>query len=194
MKKKIFDSQLLAFFKNKLEYVLSRVYEKQYPELSARSMFPVSNEGGEGVDSISYEVWDETGIAQFVSAYAGDIPRADIKAQKFSVPVHRMAESFGMTLDEIKKAKRTGSNLSDRKAKAVRNGHEEKLNQVAFYGDTNLGLMGLFSHPSIPNANAPTLDWETGPKTPQQILDCFKAMDESADFNRHFRQCRVSLL
>lgn len=172
---KIFDSELLAFFKTKLEYVLARVYEKKYPELSSRLMFPVSSEGGEGVDSISYEVWDETGIAQFISAYAGDIPRADVKAQKFSVPIHRMAEAFGMSLDEIKKAQRTGSNLSDRKAKAVRNGHELKLNEVAFYGSDELGLMGLFSHPSIPNGNAPTLDWETGPKTPQEILDCFKA-------------------
>jgi hypothetical protein len=174
---KALDSSELAFFKKQLELILTKVYETKYPQLSARSMFPVSPEGGEGIDSVSYEIWDGRGIADFVAAYAGDIPRADVSSRKVTSPVHRMAECFGMTLDEIKKSNRTGAPLSDRKAKEVRKGHEEKLNQTAFYGNTSLGLMGLFSHPSILNGAAPTLDWDdsVSPATTDEILACFAA-------------------
>lgn len=174
---KAMDSTELAFFKRQLELILTKVYETKYPTLSARSMFPVSPEGGEGIDSVTYQIWDEVGIAEFIAAYAGDIPRADVSSRSVTSPVHRMAEGFGMTLDEIKKAARTGVQLSDRKAKATRNGHEKKLNQTAFYGNAALGLQGLFSHPNIPNGAAPTLDWDddTTPATTDEILACFSA-------------------
>jgi hypothetical protein len=170
---KALDSNELAFWKKQLELILTKVYETKYPKLSARSMFPVSPEGGEGIDSVTYEIWDEVGVAEFIAAYAGDIPRADVSSRTVTSPVHRMAEGFGMTLDEIKKAQRTGVRLSDRKARAVRNGHEKKLNETAFYGNALLGLQGLFSHPSIPNAAASTLDWDDGTVTTDEILACF---------------------
>ena len=175
-KKATLDSKQLAFFKQKLEYMLAKVFQKPYPALSARAMFPVSAEGGEGIDSVAYEIWDEQGIAEFISAYAGDIPRVDVSSEKVTVPVHRMAASFGMTLDDIKKAMRTGVALSNRKAMAVRNGHEQTLNKTAFLGNSRLGLQGLFSHTSIPNGVAPYLDWDTGtPATALEMLACFKA-------------------
>lgn len=174
---KAMDSAELAFFKAQLERILAAVYETKYPTLSARSMFSVSPEGGEGIDSVTYQIWSSAGIAQFIAAYAGDIPRADVASRTVTSPVHRMAESFGMTLDEIKKAARTGTPLSERKAKAVREGHERKLNETAFYGNALLGLMGLFAHPSIPNAAAPILDWDDplDLSTPDEILSCFAA-------------------
>jgi hypothetical protein len=174
---KAMDSTELAFFKKQLELILSKVYETKYPTLSARAMFPVSPEGGEGIDSVTYQIWDEVGMAEFIAAYAGDIPRADVSSRSVTSPVHRMAEGFGMTIDEIKKAARTGVQLSDRKAKAVRNGHEQKLNETAFYGNALLGLQGLFSHPNIPNGAAPHLDWDAAldPATTDEILSCFAA-------------------
>ena len=172
---KAFDSAELAFFKKQLELVLARVVETKYPTLYARQMFPVSPEGGEGIDSVTYSIWDETGMAEFISAYAGDIPMADVSHRSVTSPVHRMSEGFRMTLDEIKKAARTGVNLSDRKARSVRNGHEARLNKTAFYGHAGLNLPGLFSHPSIENGAAPNLDWDddVDPATPDEILACF---------------------
>lgn len=174
---KALDSKELAFWKRQLEYIKSRIIETKYPRLYARQMFPVSAEGGEGVKSITYQIWDEVGEAQFIAAYAGDIPRADVSSREVTSPVHRMAESFGMSLDEIKAARRTGVNLDFRKGAAVRNGHEELLNRTAFYGNSLLNLMGLFAHPNIPNGAAPHLDWDDSvdPATPDEILACFKA-------------------
>lgn len=171
------DSKELAFFKSQLELILKKVYETKYPTLSARSMFAVSPEGGRGIDSVSYQIWDEVGEAEFIAAYAGQIPRADVSSRKVTSPVHRMAESFGMTLDEIAKSALTGAPLSARKAQAVRNGHEAKLNKTAFYGNPMLGLMGLFAHPNIPNGAAPTLDWDDplDTATPDEIVACFAA-------------------
>ena len=157
--------------------MLKKVYETKYPHLSARDMFPVSPEGGEGYDSVTYEIWDQKGIAEFVAAYAGDIPRADVSSRSVTSPIKRMALAFGMTIDEIKKAKLTNTPLSTRKADAVHKGHEETLNTTAFYGNAALNLQGLFSHPSIQNGAAPTLDWDDSvtPATVDEILACFAA-------------------
>lgn len=175
MSKSVFDSVNLGFFKRQLEHILTKVFQTPYPAKSARSMFPVSEEGG-AATSITYYIWDDRGIAEFISSYAGDIPRADVSARSVTIPVHRMAESFGMTLDEIKAAQQSGTNLSAKKADAVRKGHEDKLNEVAFYGAPEYSLQGLFSHPSIPNGEAPYLDWddEVSPKTADEILACFR--------------------
>jgi len=165
------NSVMLAWFKTAFELMLSKVFEVKYPRLSAREMFPVSQEGGKGIDSVSYEVWDDVGIAEFIAAYANGIPRAEVGGRKYTVPVHRMALSFGMTIDEIEKSQVTGLPLSNKKAMAVRKGHEYTINRTAFYGNDQLGLMGLFSHPSITRIDdAPDL----ASMTVDQILAFFK--------------------
>lgn len=171
----VLDANETAFWQKELEHMKAQTYDIDYPELNARKVFPVSREGGEGVRSITYQVWDHAGMAKFISNYASDIPRADVKGENVTIPVHRMAESFGMTLDEIKEARRTGRSLSNRKMVAVRDGHENKLNSVAFLGDAEHNLQGLFSHVNIPNGEAPTGEWDEGTTTPAQILADIKA-------------------
>lgn len=166
----ILDANETAFWQKELEHMKARTYDIDYPEFNARKVFPVSNEGGEGVRSITYQTWDHAGMAKIISNYASDIPRADVKGTTYTIPVHRMAESFGMTIDEIKEARRVGRSLSNRKMVAVRDGHENKLNDIAFNGDSEHNLMGLFSHPNIPNGQAPNGKWDEGTTTPDDIL------------------------
>lgn len=164
----ILDASEGIFFKKQLEYLKARTYDVKYPALSYRDLIPISMEGGEGITSITYETFDRVGMAKLINAYAADLPRADIKATETTVPVHRAASSFAYTIDEIKAAARTGRPLQQRRATAARQAIEELFNSIAWNGNADAGLYGVFTHPNIPRANAPTGTWSTA--TVDQIL------------------------
>lgn len=171
----VLDANETAFWKRQLEHIKTRVFQVVYPELFARKAFPVSAEGGSGITSITYTMWDEVGIAKIIGNYATGIPRVDIKGTEHTVPVRRLADAFGMTIDEIRAAARTGRPLSAQKAMAARRGHEQTLNNIAYLGDSQYNLNGLFSHANIPWGYALTGDWTGGTTTAAQILADIKA-------------------
>ena len=174
-RRSVLDANETAFWKRELEHLKAQTYDVVYPGLAARLAFPVSKEGGSGITSITYQVWDSVGVAKIIGAYAKDIPRIDIKGTEVTVPVRRLADAFGLSLDEIRAAARVGRSLKPQKVIAAREGHEITLNNIAFNGDATHNLQGLFSHPNISNGAAPTGLWTGGTTTPAQILADLKA-------------------
>ena len=72
------DADGAVFFQRQLEHIKARSYDVRYAELKARTLFPVSNEGGPGVTTITYRTYDQVGAAKIINAYADDLPRADV--------------------------------------------------------------------------------------------------------------------
>jgi len=177
------DANEGVFYARELEHIKARTYDKKYPALTYRELIPISMEGGEGITSITYESYDRVGMAKLINAYAADLPRSDIKVQQTTVPVKRAADSFAFTIDEIKAASRTGRPLPQKRANASRQAIEELFNSIAWYGNADAGLEGVFSHPNIPRANAPTGTWSGA--TAAEIL---------ADVNAGFSQVHVDTL
>lgn len=168
----IMDADGAVFFQRQLEHIKARSYDVQYPELKARMLFPVSNEGGPGVTSITYRTYDQSGAAKIINAYADDLPRADIAGKETTIPVRSVGISYGYNLDEIQASQLTGLGLDQRRANAARRSTEQVVNDVAFFGDADSNLPGLFSNPNIPsgavvNGGSGTA-WST--KTADQIL------------------------
>lgn len=177
------DANEGVFYARELEHIKARSYDVKYPALTYRELIPISMEGGEGITSITYESYDRVGMAKLINAYAADLPRSDIKVKQTTVPVKRAADSFAFTIDEIKAAARTGRPLPQRRANAARQAVEELFNQIAWYGNADAGLEGVFSHPNIPRANAPTGTWSGA-----------TAADILADVNAGFSQVHVDTL
>ena len=146
----IMDADGAFFFQRQLEHIKARSYDVRYAELKARMLFPVSNEGGAGVTSITYRTYDQAGAAKIINAYADDLPRADVAGKETTIPVRSVGISFGYNLDEIQSSQLTGSSLDQRRANAARRSNEQVVNDVAFFGDASSGLPGLFSNPNIP--------------------------------------------
>lgn len=160
------------FFQRQLEHIKAKSYDVQYAELKARTLFPVSNEGGPGINSITYRTYDAVGSAKIINAYADDLPRSDVSGKETVIPVRSVGISYGYNLDEIQASQLTGAALDQRRANGARRAVEQTVNDVAFFGDTVSGLPGLFSNPNIPigavvNPGAGT-EWVN--KTPDQIL------------------------
>lgn len=166
------DADGAVFFARQLEHIKSKSYDTQYAELKARSLFPVSNEGGIGVTTITYRTYDMVGAAKIINAYADNLPRADVAGKETTIPVRSVGSSYGYNLDEIQASQLTGVGLDQRRANASRRAVEQVVNTVAFVGDAASGLPGLFSNPNIPTGAAvdPGAGTEFVNKTPDQIL------------------------
>ncbi len=157
------DAESTIFFETQLEAVKSRSYDKKYPALKARTLIPVSFEAGAGAESISYEQFEQFGMAKIISNYARDLPRADVKGKKFVSSVESLGMSYGYSVQEIRAAQMAGKPLQQRKANAARRGVMEKENTIALFGDAGTGLKGLLNNVNVPiqvlQADGPGIPW-----------------------------------
>lgn len=181
MNSAMLDADGAVFFQRQLEHIKARSYDVQYAELKARMLFPVSNEGGPGITTITYRTYDQVGAAKIINAYANDLPRADVAGKETTIPVRSVGISYGYNLDEIQASQLTGAALDQRRANAAVRSIEQKINDVAYFGDSASGLPGLFSNPNIPTGNVvdPGSGTEWVNKTPDEIL--FDINDAMAD-------------
>lgn len=142
------DAAESAFILRELEHLRSKVYETEYPENRARALLPTLNEG-DGADFISVETTDSFGSAKIISDYADDLPRADTKSSLDSQKVRDLGTSYGVSLQEMRRAARVGKPLKERKAKAARKAIEDLIDQIAFFGDAKYDLKGFANHPQL---------------------------------------------
>lgn len=166
------DADGAYFFARQLEYIKARSYDVKYPQLKARMIFPVSNEGGKGVTTVTYRTYDMSGVAKIINSYAEDLPRADVAGKETTIPVRSIGTSYGYNIDEIDSAQLAGSPLDQRRANASRKTIEQVINDVALFGDAVSGMPGLFSNPNIPIGGVvdPGAGTSWASKTPTEIL------------------------
>ncbi len=173
MQFKHLDDVGAAFFQRELELIKARSYDVLYADLIARTLFPVNNEGGLAITSITYRTYDKVGAAKLINNYAKDLPRADVGGKETTIPVKEIGTSYGYTIKEIAASQLTGRGLDQRRANAAVRAVEEEVNDIAFFGRTDAGLPGFLTNPNIPvvtvvNGAGGTPQWTT--KTPDEIL------------------------
>lgn len=137
------------FFARELEHVKSKTYDIKFPFLKARLIFPLDFSTNAGAETITYEQYDQVGMAKIISNYADDLPRADVKGQEFTSRVRTIASSYGYNYDEVQAAKMAGKPLVTRKANAAKRAHMVLENKIAFFGDATHNLQGFLTNPNI---------------------------------------------
>lgn len=167
------DAAETAFFERELESVKSRTYDVVRAPLKAMQLIPMSTDAGAGAETITYQQFDQTGIAKIVANYADDLPRANVKGKEFTSRVKSIGNSFGYSLQEVRAAQFAGRPLNQRLAAAAARAQREAWNRLAFYGDEEHGIQGWLSNPNVPSsavvAGAST-DTEWSTKTTDEIL------------------------
>lgn len=168
------DATDAIFFARQLEHTKANTYDIKYPELKARSLFPVSTEAGQGAETIKYEQFDQVGVAKIISSYAHDLPRADIKGKEFRSPVRSLGDSYGYNVQEIAAARMAGKSLEQRRASAAKRAMMQLENTLAFFGDSDHDIPGFLSNPNIPVTTVPAdgtgSSTEFEDKTADQII------------------------
>lgn len=170
----ILDANESIYFARQLEQIRSKSYDVKRAALNAIRLMPVDTSINPGVEFITYRQYDTVGIAKIIANYADDLPRADVVAKEFTSPVRGIGNSYGYSVQEIRAAQFTGTDLTTKKTNATRRAHDETINRLAWAGDTVSGLPGLLSNANIPGYTVPADGtgssklWST--KTPDLIL------------------------
>lgn len=168
------DANESAFFKRQLEYIKTKTYDVMYKELKYPGILPVSTETPNGATTITWRSFEGVGFAKWISDYANDFPRVDVIGTEHSVKPKGMGDSYGYSIEEIRRAQFGRFNLNARRAKMARRAIEEKLNTTAIEGDDEYGLNGLIDYPGITEYTVPADGtgtsklWST--KTPDEII------------------------
>lgn len=167
------DADQTIFFARELEHVKSKTYDVRYADLKARTLIPVSNEAGPAAESITYYQYDQVGLAKIIGSYAKDLPRADVRAKKFTSPVESLGTSYGYSLQDVRAAAAAGKPLEQRKANAARRAIEQQINTIALFGNDDYNLPGFLNNANVPETTAPngaggSALWAN--KTPDEIL------------------------
>lgn len=134
-----------VFFARELDQVKAKTYDKQYPELSALTYFPITSEVNEGAETTTYYSYDITGMASIINNYATDLPRVDIKGEPHTANIRSIGDSYGYNVQEMRASRMAGKSLDARKGAAARRASDYMVNKIAFAGDKKHNLVGIFS-------------------------------------------------
>lgn len=157
----------LAFFVSQLTSIEARIYEVKYRKIVYQDFVPVDTSDPEWIDEVTYFSFDAVTVGKFVGANAKDLPRSDITAAKSTIKVFYGGNSYGYSLDELRKSQQLRMPVDISKATASRRGFEEHAQRVAFFGDSDRGITGLFNNANV-QSDTSTVNWDSA--TGQEIV------------------------
>lgn len=134
-----------VFFARELDHVKAKSYDVEYPELTALSLFPISQEADAGAETITYYTYDRNGLAKVIDSYSNDLPRADVTGKPSYAKIKSIGDSYGYSVQEMRASRLAGKSLDSRKGESARYAIDEKINTIAWAGDKESGLMGVLS-------------------------------------------------
>jgi len=150
MTTEIRNDEVGLFLARELETILARTFEVEYADIKYSMVIPVSSEVGNGADSYTYRVFDKQGSMKVIGDKAKDLPRADVLRKEITHPVRSVGSSFAYTVQETRAAAMVpGMNLEQRRANAVRRAYEEKMQEIAYFGDAPSGMKGFFNNNQV---------------------------------------------
>jgi hypothetical protein len=137
------------FLERQLEFIRPQVFEVTYADIKYPTLLPVTSEAGPGAQTFTYRIMDSTGEFKLIADAADDLPRADISQVEKSINIRSFGGSFGYTVQELRAAQMATIALEQRRATAVRRAYEEKVESVAMFGESSVGLVGFFNNPTV---------------------------------------------
>ena len=158
------------FLERQLEYIRPQVFEVQYADIKYPTILPVTSEAGSGAQTFTYRIMDATGEFKVIADAADDLPRADISQTEKSINIRSIGGSFGYTVQELRAAQMANIALEQRRASAVRRAYEEKVEDIAMFGEASVGLGGFFNNSTVDLVVADKWFTDSG-TTAQEMLE-----------------------
>ena len=158
------------FLERQLEYIRPQVFETVYADIKYPTILPVTAEAGNAAQTFTYRVMDSTGDFRLLADAADDLPRSDVSQVEKSISIRSFGGSFGYTVQELRAAQMANIALEQRRAAAVRRSYEEKVEQVALFGEASVGMAGFFNNSTVDVVAADKWFTTTG-TTAQEMLE-----------------------
>lgn len=175
------DAQALSFLTGQAYAINQRVYETRYPDFDYGRLIYVNSDGPEWAPGVVTYSSDMTGQAKWQSAYAKDVPLADVGQSSSLRSFQLAAIGYQFNIEEINTTMGfPGANLPDRRARAARLAYYQFMYNLTLEGDAEKGLGGLINYQGVNATTAPAdgtggaTVWVdangVGQKTPAQIV------------------------
>ena len=158
------------FLERQLEFIRPQVFEVTYADIKYPTLLPVTSEAGPGAQTFTFRIMDSTGEFKLIADAADDLPRADISQVEKSINIRSFGGSFGYTVQELRAAQMANIALEQRRAQAVRRAYEEKVEEVALFGESSVGLAGFFNNSTVDVVTANKWFTDSG-TTAQEMLE-----------------------
>lgn len=183
-----------VFLARELETILARTFEVEYADIKYSSLIPLSSEVGSGADSFTYRVFDKQGSMKVIGDKAQDLPRADVLRKEVTHPVRSLGASFAYTIQETRAAAMVpGMNLEQRRANAVRRAYEEKVQEIAYFGDAPSGMKGLFNNDQV-DKTVPNKWFDDGTITTDEMLELLNEAPTALVNNSNMKEMPNTML
>ena len=158
------------FLERQLEHIRPQVFEVAYADIKYPTILPVTSEAGNAAQTFTYRVMDSTGEFRLLADAADDLPRADISQVEKSINIRSFGGSFGYTVQELRAAQMANIALEQRRAAAVRRAYEEKVEEIAMFGEASASLAGFFNNSTVDVLQADKWFTDSG-TTAQEMLE-----------------------
>jgi len=159
--------QALGFVMQQRTHIESEVVKRPMPAIKYPRLIPVDTSAHAFAPSVTFFTQDAVGKAKFINTKGDDIPLVNIGLTKFEQSINDGGVGYGFSLSEIGSAQQMGMNLGSEGAMTAREAYEQLVEEVAFVGNAQLGVEGLYNTTGI-TSQAAAKTFATS--TPQEIL------------------------
>jgi len=130
-----------------------------------------------GATSWSYTQYDRVGMAKVITSKTTDLPSVTAFGKEFVAKIYSLGLKYTYTRQDLRAAALAGLPLPTKLQQLLREGFEQKVEEVAAIGIAETGETGLLNNASVPaytaaaaaaGANAPA--WDGADKTALEIL------------------------
>lgn len=150
----IVDDDLMMFARDQLTISLAKVSNKVYPSLKYTQYFPVVNlPGYEWENTFEIVEFDSFGIATVLADSANDGGEVGVVARRQRYPIKTLSDYTRIPWLLLQQARAKDIPIDSKYAQALIYGMEKKNNDIAYNGDVDYGLQGIFTS-QVPRLNA----------------------------------------
>lgn len=166
---KIVDAQAaLGFVVSQRTHIESEILKTPTPDVMYPKLIPWDDSAPAYAASVTFFTQDMIGKAKFINGKGDDLPLANSMRSKFEQMVNMGGIGYSFSLEEIGAAAMLGQSLSSDGAMAAQMASDFLIDELAFIGNDQLGVEGLFNTTGITSVAAGGL---FSALTPAQVLD-----------------------
>lgn len=149
-------SDLVLYAREQLTMSLAKVTNRAYPTLKYGQLMPVINlQGYDWENEVEILEYDSFGIATVLADSANDGGLVGVVARRQKYSIKTISDFVRIPWLQIQQSQAKDIPLDSKHAAALVYGMEKKNNSIAYDGDPEYGLQGLFTS-QLPRMNAAT--------------------------------------
>jgi hypothetical protein len=160
------------YFENELAVSLNKTIEEVFPERQIMGGLGASLKEGHAItigtslldfntsisayrNEFEYDVWSSAGIAEFYTHAADDIPLVSSGREVVYGRLKEIALGDQFTRRDVQRNQAEGGRMIEMSTRAIHRGHDVKLEEIFYLGNTEHRLFGLTNFPNVATQTLP---------------------------------------